>query len=89
MITKKGLTYLLCFMGYLLIVLKGVPVLYNGKMFHINLFPSGNSSDIYYEFVDYRRFALYLIIWPVFCFIGYKIVDEIKINRDNKNKETS
>lgn len=77
MLSKKGWAYLVCFLGYLVIIFKGVPVFYSHRLFHINFL----SNSIYYQYIDYNRFACYLVIWPVMCFIVYKTIAEIKIRK--------
>lgn len=77
MITKKGVFYLVCLLGYLYIVFKGIPVIYDKSVYHINLFPSGNSSDIYHEFIDYKKLTVYIVLWTVIIYILYKLSSEI------------
>jgi len=82
MITKKGVFYLICFIGYVVIVLNFIPVEYDRRIFHIGFFPEGNSSDIYHEYISYRRLAIYLIMWPVFCYLLFQLSNEIKIKHN-------
>jgi hypothetical protein len=81
MITKKGVFYLICLSGYFFIIFKGIPVFYDNSIHHISLFASGNSTDIYHGFIDYKKLTVYLVMWPVFVFTLYKIVDEIKFKK--------
>lgn len=81
MITKKGTFYLICLLGYFFIIFNGVPVIYYKELSHISLFAAGNSNDIVHEFIDYRKLTVYLIMWTVFVFTLYKIVDEIRYKK--------
>jgi hypothetical protein len=74
MIQRNSLFCLICLIGYLIIVFNYIPVIWNGDTLHISLFPKGTASDIYLEFIDYKRLYLYLILWAVICFLLYHIV---------------
>lgn len=81
MITRKGFFYLLCLAGYLVIILNFIPVMPDGNIRHIRLFPTGYSGDVLQQYIDYRRLTLYFFIWSAFCFLLYKIVTEIRVSR--------
>jgi hypothetical protein len=72
---------LICLSGYLFIIFKVIPVFFNNSVSHISLFAKGNSNDIDHEFIDYKKLTVYLVMWPVFVFTLYKIVDEIKFKK--------
>lgn len=79
MFSKQGFFYLICLVGYFVILANYVPVTWDRDIEHISIIPQRNSSDMMHEFIDYRRLALYLIMWTVICFFTYKIVDQIKL----------
>jgi hypothetical protein len=81
MITKKGVFYLICFLGYTFIIFKGIPIFYYNSVSHISLFASGNSNDIRHEFIDYKKLTVYLVMWTALVFTLYKIVAEIKYKK--------
>lgn len=79
MLARKGFFYLLCLAGYLVIIFKGIPVVFYNDIQHISLFPRGDGSDILHNHIDYRRLALYFFIWAALCFLVYKIIEGVNI----------
>ena len=81
MITRKGLFYLLCFLGYMVILFSGIPVLFDRAISHISLIPHTKYNNIDQAFIDYTRLALYLVMWPVLCFLVYHISKEVTLKK--------